>query len=131
MRERPLESLARAYDLVVNGVELGSGSIRIHNPDIQRQVFDILGISPEEQESRFGWFLRALRYGTPPHGGFAYGIDRFVMVLQDEPNIREVIPFPKTQSGFDPLTQSPTAVDQIQLDELGLVVPASEEPAES
>ena len=131
MRDRPLESLARAYDLVVNGVELGSGSIRIHDPEVQRQVFDILGISPEEQESRFGWFLRALRYGTPPHGGFAYGIDRLVMVLCDEPNIREVIPFPKTQSGFDPLTQSPSTVDQLQLDELGLAITESEEPGES
>jgi len=120
MRNKPLEAKARAYDVVVNGIELGSGSIRIHHPDTQRQVFDILGISPEEQESRFGWFLRALRYGTPPHGGFAYGIDRLVMVLQDEPNIREVIPFPKTQSGSDPMTLSPSPVDEAQLAELGI-----------
>jgi aspartyl-tRNA synthetase len=122
MRERPLEAKARAYDVVVNGVELGSGSIRIHHPDTQRQVFDILGISPEEQESRFGWFLRALRYGTPPHGGFAYGIDRLVMVLQDEPNIREVMPFPKTQTGGDPMTLSPSPVDPAQLAELGIAL---------
>lgn len=122
MRTKPLEAKARAYDVVVNGVELGSGSIRIHHPDIQRQVFDILGISPEEQESRFGWFLRALRYGTPPHGGFAFGIDRLVMVLQQEANIREVIPFPKTQSGFDPMTMSPSVVDDAQLKELGIIV---------
>jgi aspartyl-tRNA synthetase len=122
MEERPLEALARAYDVVVNGVELGSGSIRIHDPDVQRQVFDILGISPAEQESRFGWFLRALRYGTPPHGGFAFGIDRLVMVLQDEANIREVIPFPKTQSGQDPMTGTPTSVEEFQLEELGLEI---------
>ena len=124
MRDRPLEALARAYDVVVNGIELGSGSIRIHDPAIQSQVFDILGISPEQQEARFGWFLRALRYGTPPHGGFAFGIDRLVMVLQEEANIREVIPFPKTQTGLDPLTGAPNEVDGGQLAELGIrVVP--------
>jgi aspartyl-tRNA synthetase len=120
MAASPLHALSRAYDVVVNGVELGSGSIRIHNPDVQSQVFEILGISPAEQESRFGWFLKALRYGTPPHGGFAFGIDRLVMVLQQEINIREVIPFPKTQSGFDPLTEAPTEVEPAQLKEVGL-----------
>ena len=120
MRTRPLEALARAYDVVVNGIELGSGSIRIHDPAIQSQVFEMLGISPEQQEARFGWFLRALRYGTPPHGGFAFGIDRLVMVLQEEVNIREVIPFPKTQTGLDPLTGAPTEVDPAQLAELGV-----------
>jgi aspartyl-tRNA synthetase len=120
MRERPIEALARAYDVVLNGHELGSGSIRIHDPAVQQQVFAILGITPEEQESRFGWFLRALRYGTPPHGGFAFGIDRLVMVLQQEANIREVIPFPKTQSGLDPMTGSPSQVESAQLNELGL-----------
>ncbi|MFN2487088.1 MAG: aspartate--tRNA ligase [Acidimicrobiia bacterium] len=122
MRNRPLEAKARAYDVVVNGVELGSGSIRIHHPDLQRQVFDILGLSAEEQESRFGWFLRALRYGTPPHGGFAFGIDRLVMVLQEEANIRQVIPFPKTQTGHDPMTMSPSPVDEGQLAELGIAL---------
>lgn len=137
MRDRPLEALARAYDVVVNGIELGSGSIRIHDPAIQSQVFDILGISPEQQEARFGWFLRALRYGTPPHGGFAFGIDRLVMVLQEEANIREVIPFPKTQTGLDPLTAAPTEVDPTQLAELGIKVlpspklPASKSPVTS
>ncbi len=120
MASSPLQALSRAYDVVVNGVELGSGSIRIHDPNVQSQVFEILGISQAEQESRFGWFLKALRYGTPPHGGFAFGIDRLVMVLQQEINIREVIPFPKTQSGFDPLTEAPTEVEPAQLQEVGL-----------
>jgi aspartyl-tRNA synthetase len=88
----------------------------------------MLGISPEQQEARFGWFLRALRYGTPPHGGFAFGIDRLVMVLQGEANIREVIPFPKTQTGLDPLTAAPTAVDPAQLAELGIKVIPRPEP---
>ena len=120
MADRPTESLSRAYDLVLNGSELGSGSERIHDPAVQKQVFDILGISDEEAESRFGWFMKALRYGTPPHAGFAIGIDRLVAILQNEPNIREVIPFPKTQSGSDPLTRSPSPVDAAQLEELGL-----------
>ncbi|MEX2625040.1 MAG: aspartate--tRNA ligase [Acidimicrobiia bacterium] len=120
MATHPLAALSRAYDVVVNGVELGSGSIRIHDPAVQSKVFEILGISADDQEIRFGWFLRALRYGTPPHGGFAFGIDRLMMVLQDEVNIREVIPFPKTQSGIDPLTGTPTEVAPAQLKELGL-----------
>ena len=119
MASSPLQALSRAYDVVVNGIELGSGSID-HDPAVQTQVFEILGISPAEQELRFGWFLRALRYGTPPHGGFAFGIDRLVMVLQQEINVREVITFPKTQSGFDPLTEAPTGVEPAQLKELGL-----------
>jgi aspartyl-tRNA synthetase len=120
MRLRPLEAVANAYDVVVNGIELGSGSIRNHDPDVQRQVFEILGIGHDQAESRFGWFLRALRFGTPPHGGFAFGIDRLVMVLQNELSIREVIPFPKTQTGLDPLTGSPSEVDDVQLKDLGL-----------
>ena len=120
MEERPEEAVSRAYDLVVNGIELGSGSIRIHDPEVQRRVFEILGISSDQAERRFGWFLRALRYGAPPHGGFAFGIDRLVAVLRDEPNIREVMPFPKTQTGSDPLTGAPTPVDEEQLAELGI-----------
>ncbi len=120
MRDDPEHALSRAYDLVVNGVELGSGSERIHDPDVQRQVFEVLGISDAEAESRFGWFMRALRFGTPPHAGFAVGLDRLVMILQNEPNIREVMPFPKTQTGFDPMTDSPGPVDEIQLEELGI-----------
>ena len=125
MRESPQTAISNAYDAVVNGVELGSGSIRIHDPEIQRQVFEILGIDRETAERRFGWFLEALEYGTPPHGGFAFGIDRLVMVLQGESSIREVIPFPKTQTGVDPMTGAPTWVDDAQLDELGVSLTAT------
>lgn len=120
MRDRPESAISNAYDAVLNGVELGSGSIRIHDPEVQRQVFDILGIDRETAQRRFGWFLEALEYGTPPHGGFAFGIDRLVMVLQGESSIREVIPFPKTQTGVDPMTGAPTWVDDTQLGELGI-----------
>ena len=85
-------------------------------------MFQVLGISDEEAESRFGWFMESLQYGTPPHAGFAIGIDRLVAILQGEPNIREVIPFPKAQTGFDPLTESPGPVDRAQLDELGIAL---------
>ncbi|HEX5695696.1 MAG TPA: aspartate--tRNA ligase, partial [Acidimicrobiia bacterium] len=120
MRSNPIGAVSKAYDAVLNGVELGSGSVRIHDPVVQRQVFDIIGIDPDTAERRFGWFLEALRYGTPPHAGFAFGIDRLVMVLQGESSIREVIPFPKTQSGVDPMTGAPTRVDDSQLEELGV-----------
>ena len=120
MRNNPKEAVSKAYDLVLNGSELGSGSVRIHDPEIQKQVFEVLGISDQEAESRFGWFIKALRYGTPPHAGFAVGIDRLLAILQGEQSIRDVIPFPKTQTGTDPLTQSPTQVDDFQLIELGV-----------
>jgi aspartyl-tRNA synthetase len=122
MRDNPRQALSKAYDAVLNGVELGSGSVRIHDPAVQRQVFEILGIDAETAERRFGWFLEALRYGTPPHAGFAFGIDRLVMVLQGESSIREVIPFPKTQSGVDPMTGAPTWVEEGQLEELGVTL---------
>jgi aspartyl-tRNA synthetase len=122
----PLKVRAQAYDLVLNGWELGSGSIRIHQPEMQARVFELLGISDEEAERRFGFFLNPFRYGAPPHGGFAFGIDRLVAVLAGEDNIREVIAFPKTQSGSDPMTNAPTPVDAKQLDELGIrVLPRS------
>ncbi|MBT8213111.1 MAG: aspartate--tRNA ligase, partial [Acidimicrobiia bacterium] len=120
MAANPKTAISKAYDMVLNGSELGSGSVRIHDPGVQAKVFEILGISAENAERRFGWFMEALRYGTPPHAGFAIGIDRFVAILQGAPNIREVIPFPKTQTGADPLTGSPSQVEDDQLRELGI-----------
>ena len=120
--DTPETAVSKAYDLVLNGSELGSGSVRIHDPEVQAKVFEVMGISDEDAEARFGWFLEALRYGTPPHAGFAIGIDRLVSILQDEPNIREIIPFPKTQTGADPLTGSPGRVEDDQLAELGIDV---------
>jgi len=111
-----------AYDLVCNGWELGSGSVRIHRSDIQQRVFDALGIGAEEAQQKFGFLLDAFRFGPPPHAGFAYGIDRLVALLAGEANIREVIAFPKTQKGADPLTDAPTELEPRILDELGLRV---------
>ncbi len=120
----PLAVRSQAYDLVLNGWELGSGSIRIHREDIQRKVFDALGISPADAEARFGFLLGAFRYGAPPHGGFAIGVDRFAALLAAEENIREVIAFPKTQSGTDPMTGAPKALGEAELRALGLPPPA-------
>ena len=111
---------SQAYDLVINGWELGSGSVRIHRSDLQTKIFALLGISAEEAQLKFGFLLDAFRFGAPPHAGFAFGIDRLVAVLAGEENIREVIAFPKTQSGGDPLTKAPTPIDPTHLDELGL-----------
>jgi aspartyl-tRNA synthetase len=123
----PARVRSQAYDLVLNGSELGSGSIRIHREDIQRRVFDALGIPPEEAEARFGFLLGAFRYGAPPHGGFAVGVDRFVAVLAGEDNLREVIAYPKTHSGTDPMTGAPKALPERSLRELGLrVTPAGD-----
>jgi aspartyl-tRNA synthetase len=116
----PLDVRSQAYDLVVNGWELGSGSVRIHRADIQGRVFRLLGISDEEAQRKFGFLLDAFRYGAPPHAGFAFGIDRLVAILAGEENIREVIAFPKTQSGADPLTGAPTPISDAQLTELGI-----------
>jgi aspartyl-tRNA synthetase len=119
-----LDIRSQAYDLTLNGWELGSGSIRIFQSDVQEQIFSLLGIGPEEQQAKFGFLLDAFKYGAPPHGGFAFGIDRLTALLVGEENIREVIAFPKTQSGTDPLTNAPNPIDPAQLDELGLrVVP--------
>jgi aspartyl-tRNA synthetase len=120
MRSSPATAISRSYDLVLNGSELGSGSVRIHDPALQAEVFRILGIGDDEARSRFGWFLDALRFGTPPHAGFAIGVDRLVAILQNEDNIREVIPFPKTQTGADPLTTAPTRVAEEQLRDVGI-----------
>ena len=118
----PATALSQHYDLIWNGWELGSGSIRIHRSDVQQQVFRAMGMTEEEANAKFGWFLAALRMGAPPHGGFALGLDRFVALLAGEPNIREVIAFPKVSSGADPLTGAPARVPADQLDELGIRV---------
>jgi aspartyl-tRNA synthetase len=116
----PETARARAYDIVVNGWELGGGSIRIHRSDVQRKVFEALDVPPDEAEEKFGFLLRAFRYGVPPHGGIAIGVDRVAMVLAGTENIREVIAFPKTQTGADLLTGAPATVDDAQLRELGI-----------
>jgi aspartyl-tRNA synthetase len=118
----PGAARALAYDLVGNGLELAGGSFRIHEPELQAKVFDLLKISPEEQRSRFGFLLDALSMGAPPHGGIASGIDRMCMALLDEPFIRDTVAFPKNQAGVDPMTGAPTDVTKEQLDELGITV---------
>ena len=116
----PLEVIGQLYDLVANGTELASGSMRIHRPGLQQKVFDVIGIGPEEAQRRFGTILTAFRYGAPPHGGIAPGVDRLVMLLTDEPNIREVMAFPKTQAARDEMMDAPGPVSEEQLKELNL-----------
>jgi aspartyl-tRNA synthetase len=118
----PGAARAKAYDVVWNGWEIGGGSIRISDPEVQRQVFGAIGIDEHEAEERFGFLLEALRYGAPPHGGIAYGLDRIVALLHRTESIRDVIAFPKTASGTDPLTGAPAPVDERQLRELGISV---------
>jgi aspartyl-tRNA synthetase len=116
----PANVRSQAYDIVVNGSEIGGGSIRIHDPNIQQKVFELLKISKKQAQEQFGFFLKALKYGTPPHGGIAFGLDRLIMLLTGTDNIRDVIAFPKTQRGQCLLTDAPSEVDQKQLDELNL-----------
>lgn len=119
-QDHPGEALAYAYDMVCNGMEIGGGSIRIHRAEMQQRVFDVLGISKEEAESKFGFLLEAFKYGPPPHGGIAYGWDRICMLLSGGDSIRDVIAFPKTASGFDPLTGAPTPITSDQRKEAGV-----------
>ncbi len=122
--EDPKNAVAHAYDLIGNGNELGGGSFRMHEPELQARVFDLLQLTPEEQRVKFGFLLDALAMGAPPHGGIALGIDRMLMVLAREPNLRDTVAFPKNQAGLDPMTGAPTEIGQEQLDELGIrVVP--------
>ena len=113
---------SRAYDLVLNGYELLSGSIRIHDQDLQEKVFEAIGLTMEQAKEKFGFFLDAFQYGTPPHGGFAIGLERLIMVLCGTDNIRDVVAFPTTNSSLDLMSESPNVVDQAQLDILGIEI---------
>jgi aspartyl-tRNA synthetase len=118
----PGAALSRAYDMVINGTEVGGGSVRIHRQETQAAVFSLLGLGEAEAQEKFGFLLDALKYGAPPHGGIAFGLDRLVMLMTGASSIRDVIAFPKTQSASCPLTQAPAAVSALQLDELNLRV---------
>ena len=118
----PGEALAHAYDLVVNGIEIGGGSFRIHEPALQERVFDALKLTPEEQRVKFGFLLDALAMGAPPHGGIAFGVERMMMAMEGEPNLRDVIAFPKNQAGVDPMSGAPAPLDAAQLQELGIAL---------
>src|SRR5205085_7875642 len=126
----PGAAKALAYDLVANGIEIAGGSFRIHEPDLQAKVFDLLKITPEEQRVKFGFLLDALGMGAPPHGGIASGIERVLMALLDEPFIRELVAFPKNQAGVDPMSGAPTPVEPPQLRELGLAVKVGGAPSD-
>ena len=128
--QEPGSALALAYDLIGNGNELGGGSFRIHEPDLQARVFDLLGISGAEQRAKFGFLLDALGIGAPPHVGIAFGVDRMLMVLAGEQNLRDTIAFPKNQAGVDPMTGAPSETDPRHLEELGIRVVAGEGQAQ-
>ena len=121
---------AKAYDIVLNGYELGGGSIRIHRRDIQKKMFELLGFSDEDAQERFGFLLDAFKYGVPPHGGLAFGLDRIIMLMSNAPSIRDVIAFPKVKDASCPMTDAPGVVDEKQLDELGIAIKETEEATE-
>jgi aspartyl-tRNA synthetase len=123
----PAEARSKAYDLALNGVEIGGGSIRIHQAELQRKVLELMGIGAEEAEAKFGFFLEALRYGAPPHGGIAFGIDRLAMLLSGAKSLRDVIAFPKSQRAVCMLTDAPSAVEPRQLRELGIRIKGAEQ----
>ncbi|MBQ0725372.1 MAG: aspartate--tRNA ligase, partial [Cycloclasticus sp.] len=120
LKQAPGQAISRAYDLVLNGTEVGGGSIRIHKTDMQQVVFDLLGMATEESQEKFGFLLDALKYGCPPHGGIAFGLDRLVMLMSGASTIRDVMAFPKTQTAACPLTSAPAMVSDAQLKELGI-----------
>src|SRR5690606_4876244 len=123
--------VSRGYDVVLNGYEIGGGSVRIHRQDMQAKIFELLGISDEEAREKFGFLLDALKYGTPPHGGLAFGLDRLAMLMTNAPNIREVIAFPRTQTAHDPLTDAPGEANPAALKELHIQVRKPPKVAES
>ena len=127
LEENPSDAIAHAYDVVLNGYEIGGGSLRIYDNAMQKIIFNVLNISKEDAESKFGFLLKALSSGCPPHGGIAFGLDRIVMLVTDTTNIRDVIAFPKTQSAACLLTDAPSKVEKDQLDELKIISTHKEE----
>ena len=118
---------AKAYDMVLNGIELSSGSIRITNPELQKKMFEMLGMSDEEAYTKFGFLMDAFKYGAPPHGGMGIGLDRLVMQMIKAPTLRDVVAFPKVQNASEPMTNAPADVDSAQLEDLGIAVVSTEE----